>query len=443
MGNLQKWTVAILIASFMLQVGLAAPPRSLRRVSPAAIARGLVVMFVLGPAIAWAVVQLLAPPRIVAVALIVMSTVGVVPLAARGVTEKQGCERTALALTFILGVAAIFLAVPISRLLLSTSRQVDLPAGRLLVQLLAIQFLPLAIGAVVARVTPRAPAIANVVAKANVVVLLIAVAVVIVPKLGAMIALGARGAIATVIMAVALGAVAHAVGGPAAEERRAIVSISNRPNVGLALAIAAGAHAPKESAAAAIAIFVTRFVVGGLVDFSLQRTARRKGRGTMLVKHAVSVTLVLAMLAPAVASAQTTGTNGNPPERERGEYRGPNKPLLITSAITFGAPYLTSALVAATTESHANNMLYIPAVGPWLTLGQRKCTDNDPCEAEILTGGMLVADGLLQGAGVIGMVVAFAAPDVIPSMKVGNTTVSVAPSKMGKSGYGLAAVAEF
>ena len=157
-------------------------------------------------------------------------------------------------------------------------------------------------------------------------------------------------------------------------------------------------------------------------------------------KAILSATVAVALLAPSIASAQTNGA----PTRETSEYRGPNRALMVSSAIVFGAPYLTSVVVAATTPSHATNKLYIPVVGPWMTLSERTCTPNDPCEAETVTGIMLVADGLLQGLGVIGMGASFFVPEEkTPTMRIGSAKVTVAPSKMGRSGYGLSAVAEF
>lgn len=162
------------------------------------------------------------------------------------------------------------------------------------------------------------------------------------------------------------------------------------------------------------------------------------------IKALLSATVAVALFAPSMASAQMN--TGNPPPKEKSEYRGPNRAMLTSGAIVFGVPYVTSVLVAATTPSDATNRLYIPFAGPWMTLGQRTCTPNDPCEAETLTGIMLVGDGLLQGIGGLGMIASFFVPESqtpTPSVHVGSAKVTVAPAKMGRGGYGISAVAEF
>lgn len=278
MGTANKLIVAILIATFMLQAGLGAPPGSLRRISSAAITRGLLIMFVIGPAIAFAVVRGIAPPKPVSAAIVVLSTVGVVPLAARGVRARRGSESTALVLTFILSMMAAFVAVPLSRFLLATRAHAELAPGRILLQLLALQVLPLLVGAFIARKSTRASEIAAVVGKVNLVVLLVAIVVIVAPKASGLVSLGVRGILAAVVYAILFGAIAFAIGGPSAEERCAIVSISNKPNAGVALAIMASAGAPPVYAAATIGAFLVRVLIGFGIDRLVATRARRTDR---------------------------------------------------------------------------------------------------------------------------------------------------------------------
>ena len=75
-----------------------------------------------------------------------------------------------------------------------------------------------------------------------------------------------------------------------------------------------------------------------------------------------------------------------------------NRSLLIAGSITFGAPYLISALVAATIVSaNANNggqfaPMFAPVVGPFITIGT--------AHAEGASTFWLVFDGLAQAGGV-------------------------------------------
>jgi ACR3 family arsenite efflux pump ArsB len=278
MGSTNKWIVATLIVTFMLQAGLGAPPGSLRRVSSAAITRGLVLMFVIGPAIAFVVVRAIAPPRPVSAALVVLSTVGALPLAARGVRARGGSEGTALVLTYILALMAAFVAVPLSRFLLATRANAELAPGHILLQLIALQVLPLLAGAFIARKSSRAPEIAAVIAKLNLLVLLVAIVVIVAPKVGGLVALGIGGIVASVVFALLMGAMAFAVGGPSTEERCAIVGVSNKPNAGLALAILASAGAPPIYAEAAVGAFLVRVLIGLGIDRLVAIRARQRQR---------------------------------------------------------------------------------------------------------------------------------------------------------------------
>jgi hypothetical protein len=172
-----------------------------------------------------------------------------------------------------------------------------------------------------------------------------------------------------------------------------------------------------------------------------------------------------AIIVPTVASAQTqppppaavpsipvesipgsTLVVGGPKvEKDTILSKPPNRILLASSAALFGVPYLASIAVAATTDRGSNNNLYIPVVGPWIALGERNCSEPTPCSSAWLGGTLLVADGIAQGVGVIGIAASFMVPEKVTTIKVGSSgaKVSVTPSRAGRDGYGLAAVGEF
>jgi ACR3 family arsenite efflux pump ArsB len=230
-------------------------------------------------------VRLFGPTKPVAAALVVLSTVGVVPLAARGLSKERGGDNTAIVLTFVLGIMAAFVSVPMSRFLLSAQANVVVPPGPLLFQLLLFQVVPLVLGALLARTVTRARAIVDVVSKVNVVVLLLALVLIIAPRAGAVLAIGARGVVLALVFALGLAAIAFAVGGPTRQERRAIVGISNRANIGLALAIIASAGVGHEFTVAVIGVFLVRFLVGvfasALVNRRYQRQPRARAPATV------------------------------------------------------------------------------------------------------------------------------------------------------------------
>ena len=75
-----------------------------------------------------------------------------------------------------------------------------------------------------------------------------------------------------------------------------------------------------------------------------------------------------------------------------------NRSLIIAGSITFGAPYLISALVAATVVSADSNSggqfapMFAPVVGPFITIGT--------AHAEGAGTFWLIFDGLAQAGGV-------------------------------------------
>jgi hypothetical protein len=163
---------------------------------------------------------------------------------------------------------------------------------------------------------------------------------------------------------------------------------------------------------------------------------------------------IAALLVPAAAHAQ-------PPETQPGVTREvvaenatvtaetrisppPNRYLLASGMAVFGISYGTSVIVGLMSGRGSDDNLYIPVVGPWIALGARDC-DRDPCEAKGLSGVLLVADGLVQAAGVIAMGAAFFVPERGTTLQIGPSgpKMTVAPAKLGPAGYGVAAIGEF
>jgi hypothetical protein len=114
-----------------------------------------------------------------------------------------------------------------------------------------------------------------------------------------------------------------------------------------------------------------------------------------------------------VSTTKTTSAEYNEmagAEREKTVL--PNRPLLGTGAIVFGAPYVASVIVGAVSTLDADDKLFIPVVGPWLDLGQRPCGFGSSCStSNNVESAFLVADGIAQGAGVLMMLGSLVVPE--------------------------------
>ncbi len=122
-----------------------------------------------------------------------------------------------------------------------------------------------------------------------------------------------------------------------------------------------------------------------------------------------------------------------------------NRPLLITSAIVLVASYVPMASVAYTSERPADQTnLYYPVVGPWMNLADRQC-DLRSCNNETLNKVLLVADGIGQGLGAIGVVSSFFLPGKTTRhwYLIGDERVHAGPTRVGVAGYGFGATGMF
>lgn len=108
---------------------------------------------------------------------------------------------------------------------------------------------------------------------------------------------------------------------------------------------------------------------------------------------------------PGPAAAPTSQTTTEPAYQEITEPY--NARLLTTGALVFAASYGTSVIVAASSSNdRGNDRLYVPLLGPWLALHDRSSCDviRASCDHETTAKVLLVADGVFQAAGIIGMV---------------------------------------
>ena len=122
-----------------------------------------------------------------------------------------------------------------------------------------------------------------------------------------------------------------------------------------------------------------------------------------------------------------------------------NRPLLITSAVLFAGTWGTSIGFAYGSERNEDQKyLYYPVAGPWLDLGNRTC-EARPCTNEDLNKALLIADGIGQGLGMLGIITSLFLPEKSTRRwLIGNEERGVmgVPMRVG-TGYGLGAVGRF
>jgi hypothetical protein len=100
----------------------------------------------------------------------------------------------------------------------------------------------------------------------------------------------------------------------------------------------------------------------------------------------------------AAALARTVGAHAQP-HGDAEVYDEWNPPVFAAGAAVFGSAYTASAIVSATSTHAGADHLAIPIVGPWLALRDWGKPD-----------ALLVADGILQLAGVAAIIHSFVFP---------------------------------
>lgn len=125
------------------------------------------------------------------------------------------------------------------------------------------------------------------------------------------------------------------------------------------------------------------------------------------------------------------------------QMKHPNRPLLITGGVVLAASYGASAIVAGVSDRESNDRLFYPVVGPWLALHDMNC-DETACKREGLYKALLIGDGVVQGAGVVALLLGVILPESRrkPWYLIGSEELQVAP-QFGASTLGLTAAGSF
>lgn len=121
-----------------------------------------------------------------------------------------------------------------------------------------------------------------------------------------------------------------------------------------------------------------------------------------------------------------------------------NRPLLITSTLLFAGTWGTSIGFAYFSDRPEDQKyLYYPVAGPWLDYANRDCAAR-PCTNEGLNKALLIADGIGQGLGALGMVTSFFIPEKTTRHwhLIGADIIHAGPTRVG-TGYGIGAMGRF
>jgi hypothetical protein len=103
-------------------------------------------------------------------------------------------------------------------------------------------------------------------------------------------------------------------------------------------------------------------------------------------------------------------------------------------------------VIAAESSLPADHHLYVPAVGPWIDLGNRPpCTVSGiACTTEAGNKVLLAIDGVLQGLGVLTIFAGFLVPEhVTMATYASGPSIHVTAARMGTDGVGAAAYGSF
>lgn len=241
----------------MFSLGLASKAGDLRWAlgRPGLVARALITVLVIVPAIAVVVTWLLDLPRPVQIALVVMAVCPGAPVALRRSLDAGSHHSFATALQMMMALLAI-ITMPLSIAVLN-----PLYSGHAVIspvdvarQVFVAQLLPLGLGLTARLVAPAMAlrAVPAVTKAAGLMLLVFAVALILVIWKAVLVAAPSTVA-AIVVITIAALATGHLMGAPAADTRTAVAMASAMRNPGLALLVAAANNAAPEAVATIMA----------------------------------------------------------------------------------------------------------------------------------------------------------------------------------------------
>jgi bile acid:Na+ symporter, BASS family len=278
--NPEKLIAIVLLVAVMLDAGLQVDRVHLRAAlrNYSLMGRALLANFVVVPLLGFWVARLFGLETFVAVGFLLMAIAPGVPFLVRaGGRSIGGSLGFAASLAFIMPALSI-LTIPITARLVFP-HGVDAPhmsAARLVLTLATFQLLPLVVGMLLAGRMPALPAKLHRPLVLVFAVCVVALLVLITPKLAAGVAAvyGSRGMLATLTLVLLSIGVGWVLGGPASAYRRTLSIATALRNIGTALAIATSAFPRTAVAAVVLAYFLIQFVVSLFFRFAYARSAK-------------------------------------------------------------------------------------------------------------------------------------------------------------------------
>lgn len=162
------------------------------------------------------------------------------------------------------------------------------------------------------------------------------------------------------------------------------------------------------------------------------------------------------LLLLSVSSTATSSARADPPPAQPHEAPelppvvakgGPNALLLTSGSATFAFGYAGAAWVGATSTLDTDRSLLFPIAGPWVALEARAPCGGDVggvCAHETTYDALLIADGIVQLAGIAQIALAFMHRDLrSDEAPIVGARVHVIPSRTAGGGLGMAASGMF
>jgi hypothetical protein len=120
----------------------------------------------------------------------------------------------------------------------------------------------------------------------------------------------------------------------------------------------------------------------------------------------------------------------------------PDANLIGSGVLLLGLSYGASVIIGATSGRQEDKHLYVPVAGPWIDLARRAPCLDDSCPHETGNKILLVADGIIQGAGLLQILGGFLFPETRYVTHIASRRVHVAPVA-GPGGVGISASGVF
>ncbi|AKV00637.1 transmembrane transport protein [Labilithrix luteola] len=282
MSTLALISFATFIITMMFQTGLQTTRGDLDAMAHRGhdIWRGVVLMLVVSPLVAFLLVHLAGLKGPMATSLLVLSVVGVMPIFPRAACKVDGDLALAIVLMFLLGGITVVTAAPTASWLISyTGPRNAVPVARLVAQLVLLQAAPLILGRLVRARTSWGLKVRKVVQVVNIVALAALVAFLLLPHLRDVLAVSGTVAVLAVVQSLILAAAGWLIGGRSHAVRRTLAVMVNPPNVGLAtILVSSVPGAPRLLPVVVIGLFLVRAVVSIGVQLGITASLRRADR---------------------------------------------------------------------------------------------------------------------------------------------------------------------